>query len=230
MSRSSAAMPGSSRAGSSSTGFHGPISCGEWICAEIFNCGARARPCASAASCNACCRPASVQGAALRTSARLCLYASTLRASISSTPDAHKANSSSGQAGASAAGTSAKLEGSAVSTAAGASADACCSIGCVTISAVSMFGAGNTASSSGLLHTNPSTACSATSHHRRQRVAAGRRGNHRHTAHTSATSTALCRLVQPSRTSSSVIIVSIAQPSRRRDCSWATRASSSASS
>lgn len=91
-------------------------------------------------------------------------------------------------------------------------------------------GAGNTASSSGLLQTRPSTACRATSHHKRTRVDGGRPGSSRHTPHTRPTSTALCTLVQPSRTSSSIISVSMAQPSRLRDCNCATSASSSASS
>ncbi|KAG1387059.1 hypothetical protein G6F60_014258 [Rhizopus arrhizus] len=92
-------------------------------------------------------------------------------------------------------------------------------------------GAGNQASCSGWLQNRPSTACSDTSHHRRQRVAADSDGNARHAPYTRATSSTVCRLVQPSRSNNGIsIVVSMAQPSWRRDWSSATSASSSASS
>ncbi len=84
-------------------------------------------------------------------------------------------------------------------------------------------------------HSRPSTLCAATSHHSRQRVAAGRVGSQRHSAQISATSTSVCTLVasrRDSRLSNTSVPnrLCMAQSSRRCDCSLATRASSSASS
>ena len=79
-------------------------------------------------------------------------------------------------------------------------------------------GAGSQANCNGWLQNRPSTACSETSHHRRQRVAADSDGSARHRAYTSATSSTVCRLVQPNRSSIGIsIVVSMAQPSWRRD-------------
>src|SRR6185437_2324477 len=100
-----------------------------------------------------------------------------------------------------------------------------------TVVMATASGAGNQASCSGWLHNRPTTACSDTSHHNRQRVAADSAGSARHSRYTSATSSTVCRLVQPSRSSIGINIeVSMAQSSWRRDCSSATSASSSASS
>ncbi len=90
-------------------------------------------------------------------------------------------------------------------------------------------GAGSQRNSTGSMH-NPTSTCSATSHHNQHCVAGASRGKLRHSSHTTATSSAACTLrgQQPleHRSHEGVHV----QLPFRLDCSFSTSACSAASS
>ena len=191
MSSASASMPA---AGSSSTGRHGPTSCGEVVAPDTRSAGARRRPCASAASARAALSAGSA-GCASRSSRRLARHASRLRHSITATPASQAASSPCVHAlplpasGAAASGCAARARP-------------------VPAGAPVAAAAGSHGSGSGAAN-RPASACTPTSHHSQHWVEAGMCGRARVNAQTSATSNAVCRLVAPSRSSTSSNQVSI---------------------